>query len=108
MSKAAAMSKEETKIPKFKNESEEAAWWFNNQDYVLRLFQKAAAEGRLGHGTAMRQMAEKQAAKSTTIRLDPMDLSLAKTLAEKKGLRYQTYLKMLLHEALGKEANAAR
>lgn len=103
-----AMSKEKPKVPKFENESEEAAWWFNNQDHVLSLFERAAAEGRLGHGTAMRQMAERQAAKSTTIRLDPADLSLAKAQAEKKGLRYQTYLKMLIHEALGKEAHTSR
>lgn len=68
------MSENETKIPKFANETEEAAWWFNNQDYVLSLFEKAKAEGRLGHGTVARQMAEKQAAKSATIRFDPPDL----------------------------------
>jgi predicted DNA binding CopG/RHH family protein len=103
-----AMLQEKPKIPKFENEAEEAAWWFNNQDHVLKLFEKAAAEGRLGHGTAMREMAARQAAKSTTIRLDPDDLSLAKAQAEKKGLRYQTYLKMLIHEALGKEAHTGR
>ena len=92
--------------PRFNSEKEEADWWFNNPDYVLQEFKRAKAEGRLGHGTAMRQMAERQAAKSTTIRLDPTDLSLAKEQAEKKGLRYQTYLKMLLHEALSKEAKA--
>jgi len=35
-------------------------------------------------------------------------LSLAKAQAEKKGLRYQTYLKMLIHEALGKEAHTGQ
>ena len=97
---------EQTSIPKFQNEAEEADWWFNNQDFVLRLFEKASAEGRLGHGTAKKQMAERQAAKSTTIRLDEQDLSLAKTQAERKGLRYQTYLKMLIHEALSREEAA--
>ena len=47
--------------PKFNSEAEEADWWFNNPDYILQEFKRAAAEGRLGHGTAMRQMAEKQA-----------------------------------------------
>ncbi len=79
------MLKLETTIPKFKSEAEEADWWFNNQDYVLQLFQKAAAEGRLGQGTAKKRFAEKQAAISTTIRLDPSDLSLAKQQAERKG-----------------------
>jgi predicted DNA binding CopG/RHH family protein len=40
---------------------------------------------------------------TTTIRLDPEDISRARTLAAKRGLRYQTYLKMLLHEALREE-----
>ncbi len=94
------MSEEITKLPKFKDEAEEAQWWFDNQDIVLKMFQKAEAEGRLGHGTVMKQLAEKRlAAKSTTIRLDPSDVSLAKSQAQRKGLRYQTYLKMLIHEA---------
>jgi predicted DNA binding CopG/RHH family protein len=101
------MQKPETTIPKFKSESEEADWWFNNQDYVLELFKKAAAEGRLGRGTAKKRFAERQAAISTTIRLDPTDLSRAKQQAERKGLRYQTYLKMLIHEALGREETTA-
>jgi predicted DNA binding CopG/RHH family protein len=100
---------DELKTPKFKNEHEEAEWWFNNQDFALKVLQRAKAEGRLGHGSVARRMEEiKAAAKSTTIRLDPMDLSRAKEQAEKKGLRYQTYLKMLIHEALGREDSAAR
>jgi predicted DNA binding CopG/RHH family protein len=39
---------------------------------------------------------------TTTIRLDPEDISLARVQAEKRGLKYQTYLKMLIHEALVK------
>lgn len=93
--------------PKFSSEKEEADWWFDNQEYIFEQFKRAKAEGRLGHGTAMRQMAEKQAAKSTTIRLDPSDISLAKVQAEKRGLKYQTYLKMLIHEALGREETKA-
>ena len=37
---------------------------------------------------------------TTTIRLAEADLARARTLAADKGLRYQTYLEMLLHEAL--------
>jgi predicted DNA binding CopG/RHH family protein len=101
------MSNSELKMPKFNSEREEADWWFNNQDFALQVLQRAKAEGRLGHGSVKRRLAEKQAAISTTIRLDPTDLSLAKQQAERKGLRYQTYLKMLLHEALGREENNA-
>jgi predicted DNA binding CopG/RHH family protein len=41
---------------------------------------------------------------TTTIRLDPEDISRARALAAKRGLCCQTYLKMLIHEALETEA----
>ncbi|WP_213803825.1 BrnA antitoxin family protein [Granulicella sp. dw_53] len=102
------MATDEIKAPPhFSSEREEAEWWDNNPDFILQELRRAKAEGRLGHGTAVRRATEKQAAKSTTIRLDEGDLNLARTQAERKGLRYQTYLKMLIHEALGREEAAA-
>jgi predicted DNA binding CopG/RHH family protein len=44
---------------------------------------------------------------ATTIRLAPEDISRARALAERRGLRYQTYLKMLIHEALEREEKAS-
>lgn len=38
--------------------------------------------------------------KSTNIRMDVADMELAAKLAEKQGLRTQTYIKMLLHGSL--------
>jgi predicted DNA binding CopG/RHH family protein len=94
----------ETRIfPDFKSEAEEAEWWDSHQDESIEAFTKAAAEGRLGRGT----VARKAGIPTTTIRLDPADIELARAQAEKKGLKYQTYLKMLLHEALLKESQAS-
>jgi predicted DNA binding CopG/RHH family protein len=90
-------------IPKFESEAEEAKWWFDNQEELDKDFAQAAAEGRLGRGTAARL----GGIPTTTIRLDPVDIELARKLAEKRGLKYQTYLKMLLHEALTREAKAS-
>jgi len=87
---------EERIVPKFETEAEEAQWWFDNQDELLKDFQQAAAEGRLGVGTVARRMG----IPTTTIRLDPGDIALAREQAAKRGLKYQTYLKMLVHEAL--------
>ncbi|MCX6591568.1 MAG: hypothetical protein NTZ56_08595 [Acidobacteria bacterium] len=43
--------------------------------------------------------------RQVTIRLGNQELALARQQAEAKGLKYQTYIKMLLHEALhGKSA----
>ena len=80
----------------FTSESEEAAWWERNQDALLGEFEHAANEGTLGHGTLVRR-GQTQA---ITIRLDQGDVELARVQAEQRGLRYQTYLKMLIHQAL--------
>lgn len=42
-----------------------------------------------------------------TIRLSNSEIALAKQQAETKGLKYQTYMKMLLHQALAAEARTA-
>jgi predicted DNA binding CopG/RHH family protein len=90
-------------LPDFKSEAEEADWWFNHQDEILDDFEQASKEGRLLRGSA----AKVGALPTTTIRLDPVDIELARKLAEKRGLKYQTYLKMLLHEALTRESKAS-
>lgn len=91
--------KEALKSQNFKNEAEEAEWWEQNQDALAQDFEDAAAAGTLGRGTAAR----KGSTPTTTIRLDPDDISKARVQAEKRGLRYQTYLKMLIHDALQRE-----
>ena len=83
--------------PKFANEEEEAAWYPAHPEYLEAFFKQAEEEGKLGHGTVARILG---LTKPVTIRLSHDDLTKARMQAEKKGLRYQTYLKMLLHEAL--------
>ena len=87
------------KVPDFKSESDEAKWWESQGANLTRAFRKAARQGTLTRGTAKR----KGSTPTTTIRLDPEDINLARNLAQRKGLRYQTYLKMLLRESLRKE-----
>jgi predicted DNA binding CopG/RHH family protein len=88
--------KAELKKKNFRNEAEEAQWWDQNQEALAGEFVKAAAAGTLGTGTAGR----KGSTPTTTIRLDPEDIAKARAQAEHHGLRYQTYLKMLIHQAL--------
>jgi predicted DNA binding CopG/RHH family protein len=83
-------------LPDFKSEAEEAKWWFDHQDALDKDFAQAAAEGRLHRRTEPRP----SAIPTTTIRLAPSDIALARELAGKRGLKYQTYLKMLIHEGL--------
>lgn len=105
-------------LPGFKSEAEEAAWWAEHQDDFEQYASKARIvedrrplherlalppkEDALG---AARKASEKFAPPSTAIslRLVPDDLMLAKDLAAKKGMRYQTYLKRLIHDALIRE-----
>ena len=49
-------------------------------------------------------LARATAAKNVTIRLSLADLERARKQAERRGLRYQTYVKMLLHQALVADA----
>jgi len=95
------------KQPPFKNEALEAEWWANNQNPIADRFEQAKAADKLGKGTVARVargLASQAGASPTiTIRLAEHDLTRAKTFAAEKGLRYQTYLKMLLHQALNSE-----
>lgn len=86
--------------PEFKNGAEEARWYEKNQDALLAEFKDAAKDGTVGRGT----LAKRGLTPTTTIRLDKGDIELARQQAEKRGLRYQTYLKMLIHQALREES----
>lgn len=105
------------KLPQFANEDEEAKWWYDNRELISDEFQKAAKEGRLKRGGVRRLFAERgipfpeekaRPTPTTTIRLDPDDIAKAREQAAKRGLRYQTYLKMLIREALLKAESAEK
>jgi predicted DNA binding CopG/RHH family protein len=89
------MPKKKSVIPKFRSEKEEAEWWDAHPAVATRLLRQA-----LKQGTVQRRPAE---TRIVTMRIPVRDLESAQQLAEKKGLPYQTYMKMLLHQALAKE-----
>ena len=91
-------------IPQFNAEAEEARWWFEHREQTASVLEDAVAEGRTTKLAA--SLERKRAAGPTptvSIRIDPADLTRARVQAERRGLRYQTYLKMVLHEALEQE-----
>ena len=51
----------------------------------------------------MAQAKKKSLLLPVTIRLPDQDIATARELAERKGVGYQTYIKLLLHDALRKE-----
>lgn len=89
------MPRKKSVIPKFRSEKEEAHWWDAHPEVATRLLKQA-----LKRGTVQRRTGE---TRIVTIRIPVRDLEAAQQLAERKGLPYQTYLKMLLHQALAKE-----
>ena len=95
---------ENLNVPEFDNEDQEAAWWPQQEDKLADSFERAAKDGTLGHGSLARRSG---AIAPTTIRLDRNDIERAREQAGRKGLKYQTYLKMLIHEALQREEKRA-
>jgi predicted DNA binding CopG/RHH family protein len=92
--------------PSFANEAEEARWWFENQDLIDAEFELAAKEGRLGHGTVARRAKEAEMAMAL-VGLDPEDVKRARAQAERRGMDYQAYVKMVMHRALLMEEQSA-
>ena len=77
-------------IPKFKSEAEEAEWWDTHPGVVTAIVERAASAGKLRRGPL----------RTVTMRLPEADIAIAQEQALRKGLPYQTYIKLLLHEAL--------
>ena len=76
--------------------------------HIANRFEEA---GTLGKGTVARLARERAlrsgASPTITIRLPEADIERARAFAAQKGLRYQTYLKMLLHQALNSEERSS-
>jgi len=92
-------------IPRFQSEAAEAKWWDEHREETAQWMEQAVRAGQTTTLGEVLERARKRAGATPTvsIRIDSEDVSRARTLAAKRGLRYQTYLKMLLHEALDRE-----
>jgi predicted DNA binding CopG/RHH family protein len=89
-------------IPKFTSEAEEAAWWDAHRSEIeAEIRQRMKQKRPLTLGNLLRGGKLSQ---PVTLRIPREDLETARRLAAKKGLGYQTYIKMLLREALAKNA----
>jgi len=98
-----AMIKNGIEIPEFENEAQEAAWWDDHKALVEENLLNGIREGNAQKGNAQRLIGEARSSKNITIRMPLADLERARQLSAKKGLGYQTFMKMLLHEALERE-----
>ena len=92
------MPREAILIPKFRSETEEAEWWNSHPDVATEIMKRAVKAGKARRAVPL---------KTITMRLPVPDIKAAQDLARQKGLPYQTYIKMLLHEALERERRSA-
>ncbi len=95
-----------SEIPKFRNESHEADWWASPAGKAFVKKKSAAVQPGETKTRGSRLIADmnRKSSVQIAIRLPQTDLAQARKLAERKGLGYQTLLKMLVHEGLAREA----
>lgn len=99
--------RERMRVPRFTTEGEEARWWDRKSKVVEKELIAALRSGTAQRGTAQRLAREVRESKNITIRMPIAEIERARTLADRKGIGYQTYMKMLLREALDREARKA-
>jgi hypothetical protein len=89
------------KIPKFKTEAEEADWWYANRNKVKWGKPMKRADGSpMSVEEVIADYRKRTAAKAISIRLPEADIAAMKKRAERKGIGYQTLLRMVVHEYL--------
>ena len=103
------MNRKTHEMPKFKNESEEANWWASRagRAYVKQESAGAKSRGIETKGSNLVRKLNKKSSVQIAIRLPAADLAQARKIAERKGIGYQTLMKMLVHEGLAREARRA-
>ena len=94
-------------VPRFAAEAEEAKWWDDHMGVVEQNLVQAIKGGVARRGGPRRVIRERRQSKNITIRVAIADIERARALAEKKGIGYQTYMKMLLKEALDRDSRRA-
>ena len=102
------IKKKTYEMPKFKSESKEADWWASRagREFVRRKSEEVRAKGiELKGSSILAKIAKKSV--QIAIRLPAADLAQARKIADRKGIGYQTLVKMILHEGLEREARRA-
>jgi predicted DNA binding CopG/RHH family protein len=99
------MTKKPIDMPKFANEGEEADWWASPQGRQFVKQKSTASIRKRSEPRGSRLVA--QLRRTTTVqialRLPEPDVTKAREIATRKGIGYQTLLKMLVHEGLRRE-----
>ncbi len=97
-------------MPRFATESEEADWWASpaGREFVSRKSLDSRTTGGGTLGSKLVANLNRKGSVQIALRLPEADLAQARRIAERKGLGYQTLLKMLVHEGLAREEREVR
>lgn len=95
------MKKKTIEVPTFVDEEEEATWWAGRQG---RAFLEQKSAGPQKKGSRLVGQLNRTPSVQIALRLPELDVTKARELATRKGIGYQTLLKMLVHEGLRREA----
>ena len=87
-------------IPKFPGEQDEAAWWDSAEGRGFVKEQAAPGAGKAPGGSKLVKKLVRANSVQIALRLPSPDLAKARELAGRKGIGYQTLLKMIVHEGL--------
>ncbi|MBZ5620097.1 MAG: BrnA antitoxin family protein [Acidobacteriia bacterium] len=102
------------KLAETRTEAEEARWFEENQDRLIKLFEQAGKEGALRIGgksvgiTLSKKTESLRPSQKVMLRIPAGDLDRARRQAGSMGIGYQTYIKMLLREGLDRQERARR
>jgi predicted DNA binding CopG/RHH family protein len=91
-------------VPKFRNEDEEAKWWASAEGRQFLKLQFAKGGSKKQKGSSLVSGLSRANCVQIALRLPVPDLAKAREIAGRKGIGYQTLLKMLVHEGLRREA----
>lgn len=82
-------------VPSFTSEAEEAEWYQTHKREVEKDFLRAWREAK-----TFRRPLKNPTLRSVTIRLPVDDIHRARKQASERGVGYQTYIRMVLNQAL--------
>jgi predicted DNA binding CopG/RHH family protein len=90
--------------PVFPDEAAEARWWASAEGRAFLKQQSASKPAPARTGSRLVAQLNKAASVQIALRLPALDLEQAREIAARKGIGYQTLLKMLVHEGLQRES----
>ncbi len=93
-----------TKVPKFKSEDEEATWWASADGREFLKHQSSVSTLQKKNGSTLVAGLSRTSSVQIALRLPAPDVAKAREIADRKGIGYQTLMKMIVHECLRREA----